>query len=124
MRFDIQSSGFPLTAPILDHTDQRLRFALIRTSDSIKRVVVRLGDVKVARGSEDKFCRIRVFLEHAPPVSVEDAGADLYAVIERAVERTGRKVALRVDRLRENAGLTRLQPPAVPSGEAGNEFSN
>lgn len=124
MRFDIQSSGFPLTAPILDHTDQRLRFALIRTSDSIKRVVVRLGDVKVARGGEDKFCRIRVFLEHAPPVAVEDAGTDLYAVIERAVERTGRKVALRVDRVRENAGLARQQPPAAPSGEAGDEFSN
>ena len=59
MRIDIQGRGFPLTAALLDHTEQRLRFALTRTSARIKRVVVRLGDRNGPRGGEDKFCRMR-----------------------------------------------------------------
>ena len=121
MRINIQGVGFPLTAPLLEHTERRLRFALTRTSERIKRVVVRVGDTNGPRGGEDKFCKIQVALEGAPSVVIEDAGADLYAVIDRAAERAGRNVAKRVDRRRENA---RPQPPAPPSGEAFDEFNN
>ena len=114
MRIDIQGVRFALTAPLLDHTAQRLRFALTRTGDRIKRVVVRLGNGKGSRGGESKFCKIQVVLDHAPPVLIEDAGADLYAAIDRAAERAGRNVAKSVDRLRENG---RMERPA-PSGEA------
>jgi len=44
MRIDVQGLGFPVTAALLDHTERRLRFALMRTSDRIMRVMVRLGD--------------------------------------------------------------------------------
>lgn len=110
MRIDIQDLGFPLTAAILDHTERRLRFAFTRSGDRIKRVVVRLGDRNGPRGGEDKFCRMRVYLEHAPSVLIEDAGADLYAVIDRVAERAGRNVAKQVDRLRENVWPTRPKP--------------
>ena len=105
MRIDIRGSGFRVTAPLLDHTERRLRFALTRSSDRIKRVVVRLGDSNGPRGGEDKFCRIQVHFEHTPPVLIEDAGADLYAVIDRVAERAGRSVAKRIDRRYENARL-------------------
>lgn len=118
MRIDIQARGFSLTAPLLDHTQRRLRFALTRTRDRIKRVVVRLGDTNGPRGGEDKFCKIQVVLEHAPPVLIEDSGADLYAVIDRAAERAGRIVAKHVERLRENARLARPQPSASLPGDA------
>lgn len=107
MRIEIQGAGFALTAPLLDHTARRLRFALTRTADQIKRVVVRLGNGKGSRNSENKFCRIQVVLDHAPPVLIEDAGADLYAAIDRAAERAGRNVAKSVDRLRDNVRLER-----------------
>ena len=122
MRIEIQGLGFPLTAPLLDHTERRLRFALIRTSDRIRRVVVRLGDTNGPRGGADKFCRMQVYLEHAPPVLIEDTGADLYAVIDRVAERAGRNVAKRVDRLRENVRLPTPQPPSSPSGETSDVF--
>lgn len=118
MRIDIQGRGFQLTAPLLEHIERRLRFALTRTSGRIKRVLVRLGDATGPRGGEDKFCRIEVVLEDAPAVLIEDAGADLYAVIDRAAERAGRNVAKRVERLRENARLAVPQPPASLPGDA------
>ena len=118
MRIDIQGRGFSLTAPLLDHTQQRLRFALTRSRDRIKRVVVRLGDTNGPRGGEDKFCRVQVVMEHAPTVLIEDTGADLYAVIDRAAERAGRNVAKHVDRLREIARRAMPQPPAALPGDA------
>ena len=117
MRISIKGLGFPLTAPLLEHTDRRLRFALTRTSARIKRVAVRLGDTHRPRGGEDKFCRIQVVLDGAPPVLIEDAGADLYAVIDRAAERAGRNVTKNVDRLRERFRLGKRQPPvSLPGG--------
>lgn len=122
MRIEIQALGFPLAAALLEHTERRLSFALTRTSDRIKRVVVRLGDTNGPRGGEDKFCKIQVVLEHAPPVLIEDTGADLYAVINRAAERAGRNVAKCVDRLRKNVRLAMPQQPSSPSGEASDVF--
>ena len=110
MRIDVKGSGFRITAPLLDHTERRLRFALTRSSDRIKRVVVRLGDINGPRGGEDKFCRMQVHFEHAPPVLIEDAGADLYAVIDRVMERAGRNAAKRVGRMQENVRLARRKP--------------
>ena len=110
MRIDVQGLGFPLTAALLNHTERRLRFALTRTSDRIMRVVVRLGDANGPRGGEDKFCRMQVYLERAAPVLIEDAGVDLYAVIDRVAERAGRNAVKRVDRLQESVRLPRRKP--------------
>jgi len=117
MRIDIQALGFSLTAPLLDHTKRRLRFALTRASDRIKRVEVRLGDTNGPRGGTDKFCRMQVYIEHAPPVLIEDVGADLYAVIDRAAARAGRNVAKRLERRRENIRPAMPQPPASLAGD-------
>ena len=124
MRIEIQGLGFALTAPLLDHTERRLRFALTRTSDRIRRVVVRLGDSNGPRGGEDKFCRIQVYLKHAPPVLIQDAGADLYALIERVAERAGRNVAKRVDRLRGNVRPAMPKPLRPLPGEPSDMSNN
>ena len=58
-----------------------------------------------------------MYIEHAPPVLIEDIGADLYAVIDRAAERAGRNVSKRVDRLHGNIRLPTPQPPASPLDE-------
>ena len=118
MRIDIQGRGFSLTAPLLDHVQQRLRFALTRSGDRIKRVVVRLGDTNGPRGGNDKFCKIQVVLDHAPPVLIEDTGAELYAVIDRAAERAGRNVVKHVARSHENVRLARRKPLHSLPGDA------
>jgi hypothetical protein len=126
MRIDVQALGFSLTAPLLDHTRRRLRFALARAGDRIKRVEVRLGDTNGPRGGADKFCRMRVVLEHAPSVLIEDVGADLYAVIGRVAERAGRNVARLVDRLHQNVRLTKAKRKPLRSllGEASDISNN
>lgn len=117
MRIDIRGLGLSLSAPLLDHAERRLRFALTRASNRIKRVVIWLGDTNAARRGENKFCRIQVYLEHAPPVLIEDAGTDLYTVIDRVAERAGRNVAARIDRPQVNARLAKLKPPPMLPGD-------
>jgi len=109
LHVEIKGVGYPLTAALLTHTERQLRFALDRTSGRVERVVVRLGGVKGPRGGQDKYCRMQVHLQDGSPFVVEEAGADLYAVITQAVERTGRNVNKRLDRKR------RRGTPKVPS---------
>ena len=118
MKMQIQAIAFPLTAALLDHTERRLRFALTRTKDRIRCVVVRLGDTNGPIGGGNKFCRIQVFLEDAPPVIIEDLGGDLYAAIDRAAERAGRNVVKGLYRMQDKAPPARPQP-AAPSLDQG-----
>ena len=117
MRIDIKGSGFPITTALMDHTERRLRFALTRSSDRILRVAVLVGDSNGPRGGEDKFCRIQIHLKDAPQVLIEDIGAELYAVIDRAAERAGRNVAKRVDRLMESIREAKRKPLRSPPGD-------
>lgn len=124
MRIDIKGSGFPITTALTDHTERRLRFALTRSSDRIVRVAVIMGDSNGPRGGEDKFCRIQIHLKRAPQVLIEDIGADLYVVIDRAAERAGRNVAKCVDRLKENIREAKRKPlrsPLVDASDAPND---
>ena len=100
MNIDIQSQDFPLTSALLDHAKRRLRFVLMRRSDRIQRVVVRLGDNNGPRGGVDKFCRIQVYLVDAHTAVIEDIGLDMYAVIDRATDRVGRVVVKHLERSR------------------------
>lgn len=117
MRTDIKGSGFPITTALMDYTERRMRFALTRSSDRIVRVAVLVGDSNGPRGGEDKFCRIQIHLKRAPQVLIEDIGAELYAVIDRAAERAGRNVAKRVDRLMESIREARRKSLRSPPGD-------
>ena len=116
MNIDIQSLGFPTTAPLADHARRRLRFGLTRHSDRIRRIVVRLGDVNGPRGGEDKFCRIRVYLLDAPVAVICDVGADLYTVIDRTADRVGRVVVKHLDRSRSRGRRVRGDVPKLIAG--------
>ena len=118
MNVDIQSLGFPITTALADHTARRLRFVLTRYSGRIQRVVVRMGDENGPRGGVDKFCRIQVYLCTAPVAAIEDNGPELYAVINRAVDRVGRAVVKHLDRSR----VERRHGPGDATTAPPNEF--
>jgi len=113
MNIDVQSLGFPITLALADHARRRLRFALTRHNDRIRRVDVRLGDENGPRGGVDKFCRIRVYLIDAPVAVIADIGSDLYGVIDRTVDRVGRVVVKRLDRSRDSGRRVRGDRPTL-----------
>ena len=93
MKIDIRANGFALTEALREYAARRLRFALTRADDHVRRVSVHLGDVNGPRGGRDKRCRVRVMLKTRPDVVIDDVETDLYAAIDRAANRAGRCVA-------------------------------
>jgi ribosomal subunit interface protein len=100
MQIDIQSRGFSLTEALLKYSEQRLLFSMSYWSHHINRVVVRLSDINGPRGGTDKRCHLQVTMSGLPDVVIEDTEADLYAAIDRAMDRARRTVARRLDRQR------------------------
>jgi len=86
--------------------------------------VVRLGDANPAHGGAPKSCRFRVIMKEAPPVLIVEFGTDLYAVIDRAAERAGRHVAIRVGRIHTRAWPAMRPVTASPRGAATDAFRN
>ena len=119
MNVDIHGQGFAVTQALADHVRRRLGFVLARHGDRILRVSVRVGDENGPRGGVDKFCRIQVHLLDAPVAAIEDIGADLYAVIDRAADRVGRVVVKHIDRRHEGRRESRRSTaPERAGGDA------
>lgn len=100
MQYDIQCLGFPLTDALAAYVRRRLGFGLARHADRVTHVTVRMGDENGPRGGIDKFCRIQIKLLDAAPVHISDCGPELYAVIDRASDRSTRTVSKRLERAR------------------------
>ena len=64
----------------------------------MQRVSICDGDKNGPHGGVDQFCRIQIYLIGAPVALIEDVGADLYAVIDRAIDRVGRVIGRNLDR--------------------------
>lgn len=114
MQIDIQSRGFSLTNALLGYSQRRVHFAMAYISGHINRVVIRLSDVNGPRGGADKCCHIHVGLAGIPDVVVEDTEVDMYAAIDRAIDRARRTVARKVDR---QLTLHRQREPLVYDAE-------
>jgi ribosomal subunit interface protein len=118
MQFDIRSHGFDLTESLREHAERRLGFALDWARYDVKKVSVCLSDINGPRGGNDKRCQVRISLPRVREVVIEDTDADLYVAIDRAIDRTERTVARRLDRLRE---FPHIHINAVVSCEANAE---
>ena len=98
MQIDIQSRGFSLTDALLNYSEQRLLFSMSYFSDHINKVIVRLSDINGPRGGTDKRCHLQLVIAGLPDIVVEDTEADMYAAIDRAMDRARRTVARKLDR--------------------------
>ena len=114
MQIDIQSRGFSLTDALFGYAQRRLLFALSYCSGHVNRVVIRLSDINGPRGGEDKRCHIQVVLAGIPDVVVEDTEVNLYAAIDRAIDRVRRTVVRKVDR---QLTLSRQPEPLLINAE-------
>ena len=98
MQIDIQSRGFSLTEALLKYAERRLLFAMSYFNDHINSVVVRLSDINGPGGGSDKRCHLQVIIPGIPDIVVDDTEVDLYAAIDRAMDRTRRTVARKLAR--------------------------
>ncbi len=98
MQIDIQSRGFSLTEALLRYSERRLLFSMSYFCNHVNKVIVRLSDINGPRGGSDKRCHLQVIMSGLPDIVIEDTEADLYAAIDRAMDRARRTVARKLDR--------------------------
>jgi putative sigma-54 modulation protein len=89
--------GVEIDSTIDAHIRSRINFALCRFSGRVKSVSVFLTDNDGPRGERSRLCRILVQFQGLPTVAVEQIDFDIFAAVERAAERAGRTVAIRLD---------------------------
>ena len=111
MHMTIQTNGFEMTAALRAYTTQRLATALGWARHHMRRLAVSLSDINGPRGGVDKRCRIQVQLGGGREVIIDDVDANLYAAIDRAVDRADRAVVKKVQRARN---FVRTRAPAQP----------
>ena len=109
MHMTIQTNGFQMTSALRAYTEQRLATALGWARHHMRRLAVSLSDINGPRGGVDKRCRIQVQLGGGREVIVDDVDANLYAAIDRAVDRADRAVVKKVERTRQ---FVRTRAPA------------
>jgi len=117
MQIDIQSRGFSLTDSLLKYSEQRLLFAMSYFSINIKRVDIKLSDINGPRGGTDKRCHLQVIIPGLPNIVVNDTEADMYAAIDRAIDRARRTVARKLDRqqtlLKQSQSFSLEEQPSI-----------
>lgn len=98
MQIQIQARDFPLTEALVDYVERSINFVLSSRYEQIRRIAVRLSDVRGSRGRVDKRCRIQISLPRLRDIVVEDSERDVYIAIERAINRAGSTVNRRLKR--------------------------
>ncbi|MBK8230253.1 MAG: ribosome-associated translation inhibitor RaiA [Candidatus Eisenbacteria bacterium] len=99
MKLRIRALDFELTPALRNHVDRRLRFALARFNSRLQQVTVHLSDLNGPRGGADKQCLCLAEATALPTLVIREHGDDLYAAVDRAVDRLGRNLARAIERL-------------------------
>jgi ribosome-associated translation inhibitor RaiA len=106
MQIDIHAQKFSLTSALKDYAEKQLTLALEICECHIQRVAMHLSDINGPRGGKDKCCLVKIKLFGLPDVVVKDVETNLYASINRAVERatqtTLRKIGKQQAQIRQN----------------------
>ncbi len=100
MNIQIRAVGIPSSEALAEHIERRIAFALSRFSDRLDRIRVRFSDLNGPKGGQDKVCQVDFRLKGLGPASVEARDADLYAAIDLAAAKAGRRAAHLLDRLK------------------------
>ena len=100
MLVEIRARHGRLTSSLEEQLKRRLRFALGRFGDRIRRAAVRLADLNGPRGGEDQHCRIEVSLVPSGSIMAEATDAEIELAVSRAADRITRRIRDALDRRR------------------------
>lgn len=102
MQINIQAQDLALTEDLREHVERRLRFALGWADDHLRQISVRLSAETNPHGGKENRCWLRIGVSGAPSMVIEDIEDDVHVAIDRAVDRAGRAVARRLERMRDH----------------------
>jgi ribosomal subunit interface protein len=114
MRIEIQARKLSLPGRLRRQTERRIRAALTRFDERIMRVSLWLSDVNGPRGGSDKNCQVQIVMPGKPDVVIDETRDNLYAAINRALERAGQTVVRRLDRKRRRVKRAPQIVPLLP----------
>ena len=92
MRIEVRYTGIEISPALSRHVQRHVRFALARFRPEVDYVGVVLSRVW-GRGMHDKECSIVVSRGGEDSAVVRQIGSDIFAVVARAAERSGRSMA-------------------------------
>lgn len=98
MQIQICGRGIHVGDRLREHIELRVRFALQRFAQRIRKVRVQLRDLNGPRGGLDKSCHLMVCLTPAATVFIEDRSPSVYAAINRVVDKAATSIVRRVKR--------------------------
>jgi len=101
MDIRLTTKGIETSQELRLHVERRLYFALSRFSNRIRRVIVKLEDIKGPQSGKFKQCIIEVQMIPRGRVAIESLDTQLWTVVNRASGRVGRAVARVVEHQRE-----------------------
>ncbi len=99
MHLEIRAGNVELADAMRLHLERRLRFALGRFDDRIRKVTVRLKDLNGPKGGTDQQCRISLDLFPTGRLVLDEQSSDVIVAMDRAADRVGRAVARRIHRV-------------------------
>lgn len=100
MNVHISCRGFELTEALRAYIERRAGFALSWASPYIREVQVRLSDINGDRGGIDKRCLLVIGIYGATDIVVGETQADMYASVDRVMDRAARTLNRIISRQR------------------------
>jgi putative sigma-54 modulation protein len=100
MRVEIRARHFTLTEALREHVEKRLNSAVDTRKASIADVTVHLSDENGPKGGEDKHAHVTATVL-GKTVVIEERDENMYAAIDRAMDRLQQTIARTIDRKRE-----------------------
>jgi len=94
--------------------EHRLRLAFNRVEQHVERIAICLSEAESTHGLRHRRCVLRVILDQGIETVVQERDDDTRALLERAIGRCRRIVALHALRSLRARRIERPRPPALP----------
>ena len=101
MNWELKDSGVRRPDDLPERIERRLRFALARFGNHIRKTIVFLHDRNGPKGGIDKVCRILVKTNGCGSIVASIVDSDWITAVDRATSRIGHTVGREIARLRE-----------------------
>lgn len=100
MRIEIRARQFTLTEAIRDHAEKRLASAVGPHKEHVAEVTMTFGDENGPKGGPDKTAHVTASVE-GKVVVIDERDANLYAAIDRAMDRLQESVRRTIEKKRD-----------------------